>query len=128
LLNASIGTEERCIQQTTHGVTRLNARASEQILGVVSQSTHFILTSTIQLTTKVTRLHIDKCLIYQSDNLKILTGAQYLNTGKSAGRDSTGAISVFCAPTNFFTLCVGDGRVGFGRGPDTEIWKEVSFL
>jgi hypothetical protein len=121
LFNASVRTEESCIQQATHGVTRLKATASEVISGTISQNTHFILTTTIQLTTEITKLHIDFWLIYKSDNLKVCTGAQYLNTGKSAGSDSTGAISVLCTPTDFFTLCVGDGRVGFGRGPDAKI-------
>jgi hypothetical protein len=66
-------------------------------------------------------LNIEKGLIDKSDNLKVFTGAQYLKAGKSAGKDSTSAISVLCTPTDFFTLCVGDGRVGCGRGPDAKI-------
>ena len=51
-----------------------------------------------------------------------------MNAVKTAGEDSTGAISVLGTPTDFFTLCVGDGRVGFGRGPDAKILKEVSLV
>jgi len=80
-----------------------------------------ILSPSVELTTVVTSLNIDILLLDEGDNLHVVGVAKDLNTRNSAGSDSARTMTLLRAPSDFLTLSVRYGRIGFRRGKEAKV-------
>lgn len=78
----------------------------------------------IQLTTEVVGGQVDLGLVEECDHLDVVRGGQELNTLDGTVGNETSTVLLVRAPSDFDSLGVGDGLVGFRGRPQAEIYNE----
>ena len=85
------------------------------------RTTHEVSTVGVKLSSTIVSLDVDLSLIDETDDLDVVGGLGELDTGEGTTRDEASAVALLGAPSDDLTLSVGDGRVGGGRSPETEV-------
>ena len=86
-----------------------------------SHISHQVRSVRIEFPSRIISLQVDLRLVNEANNLHIVRRFQKLKSGKSARWNEAGAMTRLRAPGDFFTLGIGDSRVGFRRCPYAEI-------
>lgn len=60
-------------------------------------------------------------LVDETDDLDVTRGLDVLDTSQGTRRDQASTMTLLCAPSDFLTLRVTNGRIGLGGGPQAEV-------
>ena len=83
--------------------------------------TYAILRAGVELSSVVTVLNVELGLVNDTSEHPVVVGLEELGAlDGTLGHDAS-AVALLGAPRDDFTLSVGDGRVGGGRSPETEV-------
>lgn len=88
-----------------------------------NNSTYSVLSSRVELTSSIAILDVDLGLVDKTGDHGVIGRIEDLETLEGTVEHDTGTMALFRAPSNLLALSVGDGRVGSGRSPQTEIYK-----
>lgn len=80
----------------------------------------------VELSSVVVGLDVDLGLVDETSDLDIIWGLDVLHALEGAVGDDASSATSLGTPGDLLTFRIGDRRVGFGGGPETEVYEEWS--
>lgn len=85
--------------------------------------THEILTVGVELSSVVVSCNVNLGLVNETSDLDVIRSLDVLNALEGTVGDEASTTALLGAPSDLLALRVSDGRVGLGRGPETEVYE-----